>query len=131
MRKGSCRYFTGSTALKCAAGVVLSEARNRDGSLCCIGPPPARCPLYEEPTEAEIEEFERLDAEMIEEMDRQMQLLEPLLSKIREKYRGRDMHGRATCPLCRQKGALSVAHCGRNGHLHVFCETENCVRFME
>jgi CRISPR/Cas system-associated protein Cas10 (large subunit of type III CRISPR-Cas system) len=74
------------------------------------------------------------DSEMqaaIEESERRFRLLDPLLQKIRKKYRGRDMQGHATCPVCGQKGKLTVAQVARNGHLHVFCETENCVRFME
>lgn len=71
------------------------------------------------------------DEEFMRKAMERMEKLEPLLSRIKEKYRGRGMHGHATCPICGVKGALTVLHSKRKGHVHAFCTTENCVRFME
>jgi CRISPR/Cas system-associated protein Cas10 (large subunit of type III CRISPR-Cas system) len=71
------------------------------------------------------------DDEFMQKAMERMEKLEPLLDKIRTKYRGRDMHGHATCPICGVKGALTVSHSKRKGHIHAFCTTEGCVRMME
>ncbi len=130
MRKGRCRHFTGMSGPECDAGVLYENVFTSAGNLCCTNGG-AGCLLYDEPTEAEIQQWNRETEELIRKSEERDRKLRPLLDRVRKKYRGRDMHGHATCPICGQKGKLTISHVGRNGHLHVFCETEDCVRFME
>ncbi len=55
------------------------------------------------------------------------------IGRIKEKYKGKNMRGRMTCPLCKIKGAMKVLLIQHRGHgrIRMFCETENCVRLME
>lgn len=38
--------------------------------------------------------------------------------------------GEMPCPICKV-GTLRYSRSGYNGHVHAFCGTETCVRFME
>ena len=131
MRLGTCKHFTSSIDEVCDAGVKYRDAKLQDGSLCCFDPASGKCSHRAEPTAEDIAAFDRESEQWFEKQKAQMQKLEPMLDRIREKYRGRDMHGHATCPICGVKGSLTIQHSKRKGHIHAFCTTEGCVRMME
>lgn len=135
MNIGTCKHFTSLTECSCALGVAYSDVKQPGGALACFDGESSLCGLRSEPTAAEVAEFEKKDkAEsdaMVEAVMARYRKLEPLLTKIREKYRGRQMTGTASCPVCGGVKTLSIVHSARNGHIHAFCSTENCVRFME
>lgn len=60
-------------------------------------------------------------------------VIDPLIERIKAKYKGRNMQGRMTCPACKVKHALKVIHVlyRGKGNIRMFCDTENCIRLME
>lgn len=135
MHVGTCKHFTSLNDRRCALGVPYSGVKQPGAALACFDQQTSLCELRCEPTAAEVWEFEKkVTAEsdaMIRDALAKYRKLEPLLNRIREKYRGRQMTGTASCPVCGGVKTLSIVHSGRNGHIHAFCSTENCVRFME
>jgi hypothetical protein len=131
MQIGTCRHWNGTAEKTCGAGVEISKALRSGSRPCCFAGSESECALYEDPSEEDVKAWQEETDRIIANGHERYRLLQPLLDRVREKYRGRDMQGHATCPVCGQKGKLTIAHVARNGSLHVFCETENCVRFME
>ena len=135
MHVGTCKHFTSLNDRRCALGVPYSGVKQPGAALACFDPQTTLCELRCEPTAAEVAEFDKqhkaeTDAFLASVKER-FAKLEPLLNRIREKYRGRQMTGTASCPVCGGVKTLSIVHSARNGHIHAFCSTENCVRFME
>ncbi len=135
MHIGTCKHFTSLNDRRCALGVPYSGVKQPGAALACFDAQTSLCDLRCEPTAAEVLEFDRkhkaeTDAFLATVAER-FAKLEPLLTRIRQKYRGRQMTGTASCPVCGGVKTLSIVHSGRNGHIHAFCSTENCVRFME
>lgn len=132
MRKGTCKHFNGLLNDTCRVGIDYEVAKKlTTGKLCCIAGLPCSCEKYIEPTAEEIAEYDRETKAIIAESDRQLRLVLPALRKVKAKYRGKDMRGRMTCPVCGIAKAMVITHAAYNGHCHVFCETDGCVRFME
>lgn len=132
MRHRVCKHFTGLLNDACRVGIQYEDVKKLTaGKLCCLDGLPCPCTKYEEPTEEDIAAYHRKTQQIIEELDRRYRLVEPALRKIRARYRGRNMHGRMTCPVCKVAKAMTINHAASNGHCHVFCETDGCIRLME
>lgn len=129
--RGTCKHFTSSIQPTCAAGVSYSTVKLPCGALSCFVADSTTCGSRCEPTAEEIVAFDREDDELVAKAIERMEKLEPLLARVKKKYRGRELHGHATCPVCGIKSALTISHSARNGHIHAICTTEGCVRFME
>lgn len=73
------------------------------------------------------------DDELQKLIEVSVRVIDPLIAKIKAKYRNKPMHGRVTCPMCKVKHALRVSQVIHRGHgrIRMFCETENCIRLME
>lgn len=60
-------------------------------------------------------------------------VLNGYIGKIKTKYKGKNMRGRMTCPMCKIKGAMKVTLFQYRGHgrIRMFCQTVDCIRLME
>jgi hypothetical protein len=91
--------------------------------------PRATCDRYEDPTDEEIAadeaEWERIAADS----ERKMRAVGPLVKRIKRENKGRSNRGVEECPCC--KGKLHWTIAGYNGHVHMRCETDDCIAFME
>lgn len=81
----------------------------------------------------EPESPESADKDLQELIDVSIKVIDPLIMKIKAKYRDKAMQGRMTCPMCKVKHALKVVQILHRGHgrIRMFCDTENCIRLME
>lgn len=146
MKKGTCKHFNGSINTHCDAEVCYRDVTNKPDepgsafrkpchSLAVIGDhdlkviedhgPQGVCDKYEEPTEAEIAEYE---AE-VEAYQQRFMLTLPLISQVKKEHCGEDWKGVETCPVC--DGNLHMTHAALNGHVWGRCETEGCLAWME
>lgn len=127
MKKGTCRFFNGVQHDKCKAGVEYRSLGQ--GKLPCIteyrGTDFAECDKYTEPSNEEVEKFDRV---MRAASERMMKLI-PFISRLKSEHKGKSWEGIETCPIC--SGKLHVTHASINGHVWGSCETENCVRWAE
>jgi len=80
------------------------------------------------------------DAQTPDEEDEQLKallavgdVLNKYIGIIKEKYKGKNMRGHMTCPLCKIKGAMKVTLFQYRGHarIRMFCQTVDCIRLME
>ena len=131
MNRGTCKHFSSLNDPTCRAGVSYSTVKLPCGAMSCLVEGSSLCAARCEPTAEEIAAFDRESDEFMAKAIERMQKLEPLIDRVKKKYRGRDLHGHATCPVCGVKSALTITHSARNGHVHAFCMTEGCVRLME
>lgn len=131
MKPGTCLHFNGLSTKTCGAGIDYRNSKDSEGRLHCLAGKASGCPKYLEPTQADLDAWEEETNRLIAESTARFKKLEPLLERIKRKYQGRDMNGTASCPICGGVKTLSVVHSGRNGHLSVFCTTENCIRMRE
>lgn len=134
----SCRHDNHEGGLRketwvCAAGVKWFDlVKPLDG--CMLRHPcswretdeQVTCPKFE-PTP--IEDCVAVD-KAFEEMERRMTITLPLIGKIKRDHKGHDWRGKVPCPTgC--GGVLTLTHSAFNGHVHGFCDTENCLQWME
>lgn len=131
MKRGTCKHFTSTNDPTCRAGVSYSTVKLPCGALSCFVSDSSLCGSQAELKADEISAFDRESDEFMSRAIERMNKLEPLFARVKLKYRGRDMHGHATCPICGVKSALTISHSARKGHIHAFCTTEGCVRLME
>ena len=123
-KAGTCKHFTGIQNKVCKAGVDYETVK----PLPCITTfrkGDCTCDKYEEPSQAEIDEWPAfLDERM--EMHRKVG---PVIVAIKREHKGKSWKGVVECPCC--GGRLHVSHAGYNGHVHGQCETEDCLSWME
>ena len=131
MMRGTCKHFSSTNDPTCSAGVTYSTVKLPCGALSCFVADSSLCGSRCEPTAEEIAAFDRESDAFMAKANERLDKLEPLLARVKKKYRGRDLHGHATCPVCGVKSALTITHSARKGHVHAFCTTEGCVRLME
>lgn len=145
MEKGCCKHHRGSFHNKtCLAGVCYDDVTPRSREPGCALRQPCRtipifdspsqleefakrgtCEKYEEPTDAEIAEYEA----GIQSAIRNFETSLPLIGRVKKERRGQDWRGVEECPIC--KGKLHMTHAKYNGHVHGKCETADCLSFME
>ena len=134
MKSGTCVHFTGMQNKTCKAGVNYREhVGGPDFGWGCRMPCLTKyreegwmpCDKYQEPTEEQIAESDRLVKQF---MDR-MLLTFPLINKIKRDHKGQSWQGVEECPAC--KGKLHLSHAACNGHVWGKCETKGCLSWME
>lgn len=91
--------------------------------------PAGTCQHFDPLTEQEVQEREEAGEKAMQEAIRRMKLVEPIITAIKQKYKGKSVKGVKTCPVC--GGKLHLSHSGYNGHVWGKCETENCLAWME
>lgn len=147
-----CRYFTSGVDVlhdkRCAKGICYRSVTTKPdepGSsfrLPCHTPneshglkvlaetgPAGTCEHFSALTEDEAVEREAETKRWIEESDRRIKLVLPIIAAMKTKYKGRSAKGVKTCPVC--GGKLHLSHSGYNGHVWGKCETEGCLAWME
>lgn len=141
MRAGTCVHFNGmglDRSKCCEAGVNYRELVGGPDLGWCTRAPcikvggvrrdPAEvvpCEKYAEPSAEQIAESKR----QMQELLRRMELVAPLVGRIKRQYRGRGWSGVEECPAC--KGRLHLSHAKLNGHVWGKCETADCLTWME
>lgn len=95
-----------------------------DGQKRCIDQK-STCDKFADPTDEEIAAH---DKAMTAAMNR-MQLIVPLIKRIKKEHRGESWAGIEVCPACQGKLHLSIASI--NGHVWGQCETSGCVNWVE
>lgn len=138
-----CVHFTGLMQTKCEAGCVyelfdlgakVPYRRNlpcfkldadEERELRDAGIEQAKCDRAQFPTEKELDEHDRV----ADERAAKIKTVATALVPIRKEHAGKNWSGTIECPAC--KGVLHVYHVGFNGHMHVACETDGCVQWME
>jgi hypothetical protein len=147
-----CRHFTNGVDVLhgkcCLLGIPYESVTakpNENGSvyrLACHTPadghglkilqetgPAGCCDKHSPWTEEELQQREaESDAAFAESM-RRMQLVAPIISAMKKKYKGKTVKGTKTCPVC--GGKLHLSHAGYNGHVWGKCETAGCLNWME
>jgi hypothetical protein len=83
------------------------------------------CHKREFPTDEECAESDR----QMELFMKRLELVDPVIGKLKDQHRGKSWQGQIECPAC--KGRMYVGIAGCNGHAQVNCETEGCVQFIE
>jgi len=148
MNHGTCIHFNGSMNELCQRGVKYAqfhpgipcikfiEKSARGGTYLRPGEVAAErkpwkyegkpCPLYQEPTNEQVEADRQEDEAMFKRHVVALQVS----SKWRVKPKpATDRHEVVECPIC--KGRLHLSQSSYNGHVHGKCETEGCVSWME
>lgn len=140
MKKGVCRHFNGlldpgnESVRKCDAGVCYRKLVGGELTGWWTRAPCLKqhktdvvCEKYEEPSDKEVQEYERGLAETFSQMD----ALLPVLDKLRKKHKGQNWTGAIDCPVCGKKSTLYVRHAKSNGHMGGKCTTPGCVSWVE
>ena len=119
----------------CARGMNLKEVMGVPVGKMKWGPcigghnledPTKHCPHWVRRTQEHAEAL----ADTFEASMRQMEIVMPAVDKWRVKPKpSSDRREIIECPEC--KGKLHLAQSSYNGHVHVHCETEGCVSWME
>jgi len=80
-----------------------------------------------------LEDASKEKAAVEEAMRFTIDVVFPLLDRIKKKYKGRTFKGFVTCPKCKVKGALKVVQVIHSGKekLRVGCSTKDCLSLME
>lgn len=91
--------------------------------------PAGTCEHFSALTEDELAQQEEESKRAFERSIEMMTKVAPIITAVKKKYKGKTIRGVKTCPVC--KGKLHVTHAASNGHVHMRCETENCIAFME
>jgi len=145
MQKGLCKHYNGSFHNKtCDAGICYKEVTPDPDKPGCALRRPCRtipvfdspsqleefakrgsCDKYQEPTEAEIAEYEA----KVQSIVRNFEASLPLIGRVKKEHKGQDWRGVEECPIC--KGKVHLTHAKYNGHVHGKCETTDCLSFME
>lgn len=117
----------------CSAGVCVRELiAPPEGCMTRLpcrwiqGGSPVRCDKFEPIGRAAALQYDR----EIEESDRRMRLVLPIVTQVKMDHRGQNWLGEVDCPTgC--GGKLSLSHSAYNGHVWGRCSTNNCVAWME
>lgn len=145
MQKGLCKHYNGSFHNKtCDAGICYNAVTPAPKEPGCALRRPCRtipvfdspsqleefakrgtCEKYQEPTEAEIAEYEA----KVQSIVRNFEASLPLIGRVKKEHHGQDWQGVEECPIC--KGKLHIRHANYNGHTHGKCETADCLNWME
>lgn len=141
MKKGTCKHFNGIHDFSkkepkcCDAGVCYRTLVGGDdfgwaARLPCLTiderhTDKVACDKFEEPTQAEIDEYEADIDAMLHRFDKAV----PLVARIKKEHKGESWRGVEICPVC--EGRLHLSHAGYNGHVHGHCETNGCLNWME
>lgn len=91
--------------------------------------PAGTCEHFSALTEEELAQQEEESKKAFERSVEMMTKVAPIISAVKKQYKGKSIRGVKTCPIC--KGKLHISHAASNGHVHVRCETEKCIAFME
>ena len=87
---------------------------------------PVKCDEFEPTPIEECVAFDRA----IEESDRRMKLVLPVVGQIKRDHKGKSWTGKVPCPTgC--GGILALSHAALNGHVWGRCSTDGCVCWME
>jgi hypothetical protein len=119
-----CIHFNGIMNDVCRAGVIYPNTKN----LQCIRNGDnwkSSCSKCEMPDEEYIDSIESEINKSIERMEK----IDPLVNRIKTKYKGKDWTGIEICPIC--GGKLHMSHVAYNGHTAGKCETVDCVAWLE
>lgn len=128
-----CKHRCSMMERCCKAGVEFDQLRqqqpNRVGySLPCYyigGTVRIACDKFEPLTKQDcIEDDRRIERAILRQM-----AVGPIVSRVKEEYKGKDWSGKESCPVC--QGTLHLSHSSYNGHVHGQCETDGCVAWME
>jgi len=123
-KTGQCLHFNGIQNKKCRIGLPMTE--NQPGIPCIKKfSKDHYCEKYEEPSESDIKESQ---AEWDEVMNKLM-IVMPLAEELKAYHKNHGGSGSRECPVCKGKIYYSVA--SSNNHIHMKCETDNCIKFME
>ena len=130
MRKGTCRYFTGTVNKKCDAGIeyesVIPNGIQPFKAPCMLKYKGSiECSKYEEPTKEELKESE----DRIQAFISKLRISGPLIKRLKKKYKGVSKVGVEKCPVCKGRLAFSIAEI--NGHIWLQCETKDCLSMIE
>jgi hypothetical protein len=121
-----CKHFNGIFINKaCAAGISYEGQEPRHRPCFKDEGSDITCPQRDFPSPAEVDK-ELAD---IEENNSRMNLIYPLIARIKKDHAGSDWSGAERCPAC--GGNLHLSHASLNGHVWGKCETPNCVAWME
>lgn len=150
MDKTTCKHFNGTYHnTHCEAGIcyrdVTTEPDRLDGSglrIPCRSEPifnnpnqleefakRGTCEKFQFPTDAEIEADEAIWEEIHRKSMERFTKIGPLVKRIKKDNKGKGNSGIAECPCCKGKLHWSIASV--NGHVHMTCETDDCINFME
>lgn len=132
MRTGICKHFNGIQDTLCDAGLDMRAVTGGAPTgwtrrMPCFSSNGSeiQCERYEEPTADDLAQHE---ADFEAAMER-LRLVGPLVVEIKREHKGLSWSGTRECPVC--KGVLHLSHSAYNGHVHVRCETEGCLAWME
>ena len=121
-----CIHFTGLfNKTECAAGIAYPL--NRPERLVCFKDEGGllECPMRHFPSEEKIQK----ELSDIEDSNKRMSLIYPIIGRIKKDHKGHDWSGEELCPAC--GGSLYLSHASLNGHVWGKCSTPNCVAWME
>ena len=68
-------------------------------------------------------------SEAVDRLIEKMELVYPLIKKIKTENKGKNWSGTMQRPVC--KGELRMFHAMTNGHVMGKCKTDGCVNWME
>jgi len=89
----------------------------------------AKCDKRLLPTQAEIAQHEKENAEMVAEFVKRLEVVEPWVASLKRNHKGQDAAGTDKCPVC--GGTVAYRHAAYNGHVAAKCKTPDCLNFME
>jgi len=134
MKKGACVHYSGDVFRRgeCDKGVNVRDLVGGD-ALGWLARTPCftrhetdiTCEYFSEPTEQQIKDAEKGWDVLI----KRMTLVNPVISKLKEKYAETGGNEIVECPVC--KGRLHCSVSSLNGHVHGRCETDDCLCWME
>lgn len=147
-----CKYYQRAGGMpereECAAGLVYDDIAKvaelgETGSalrLPCLrsnhaeakrrGQPLCECPSHQWKTQEECENEATETQALIKRFEEQIEVVSPLLTRIKTEHKGKDWRGTEPCPVCANPNC-QVSHAAYNGHVTVQCETEDCLNFTE
>lgn len=129
IHKGGLKMFQ---TRKCEAGVDINQFSAPGESLGdrmpCFGKSScnAVCEKFETPSAEKVAEHEAWINRRLEEVTK----INPLVSQLK-KDNPDGGNGQCDCPICENQKSLSWGISSYNGHIHMRCETENCINLME
>jgi hypothetical protein len=148
-RNDTCRHYNGTFDNKTSdAGVLYRDVTPDPDSPGCALRIPCKttcgfttkrqldefakrgtCSKFELLTQDEFDKREAETEAALQESLRRMELVAPLIRRIKSENRKKSNSGTETCPACGKDLYWSIS--GYNGHVHMRCQTANCIAFME
>lgn len=131
MNPGTCKHFLGVSNGKCMLDIPYVFIPYKGWQLPCIKESANGlvCDKYAEPTEQELIQSKEDDKKSNIEIHRRLNLVIPLMSKLKTDYKDMNNRGIVECPICKGRMAFSIASC--NGHVWLACETQGCWSSVE